>query len=136
MSSFFERNKKKGALALLLLFLKWRKGLAPLLLIVALLMMMSFAPGNLLGICLSGIARVPGGAHFAAAVTWSASKAGIEVGGVPRQQTYKEYVAAFRLAGTQGFAGLLQKRSFKDLIDAFKAAKYDRSVAMNMLFNS
>lgn len=136
MASFFERNKRKSALALLLLFLKWRKGLAPLLLIVALLMLFSFAPGNLMGICLSGLARLPGGAHVAAVVTWSASKVGLEVGGIPHQSAYRDYVAAFRLAGEQGFAGLLQKRSFKELIDAFHAARYDRNAALNLLFHN
>ena len=66
--TFLERNKRKSALALLLLFLRWRKGTGPLLLVVLLLMLVFIAPPNMLGWMVAGLHRMPVvGPHWAEA---------------------------------------------------------------------
>lgn len=103
MSTFFEKNKRKSVLALLLLFLKWRRGLGPMLLMLCLVMFLFIAPANLMGIMVDGISRLPGGSRVAAGITWLAGRAGL-----------------WRGAGDE---------SFDDLLAAFRAARADRSQA-------
>jgi hypothetical protein len=88
MSTFFERNKKKTALAALLLFIRQRKALSALLLLVALASFLFVSPSY-------SLIDLPGGSRLAAGVAWIAGKLGLG----------------------------RDKRSFDELMAAFKAAK-------------
>ena len=70
--SFLERNKKKGLLAALLLFLRGRKTLVVLLLLMLTASMVFLSPS-------SWIARLPGGAQLQAGVAWLAQQVGVDV---------------------------------------------------------
>ncbi len=91
---FLERHKKKGLLAALLLFLRRRQALSLLLLVVLLASTLIAVPSNFL-------IGLPGGSHLAAGVAWLAQKAGVD---------------------TSGW-GLGGKSSFRELMEAFRAAK-------------
>ena len=95
MATFLEKNKKKGALAALLLFLRTRKTVTALLLLVALASFLFVSPSNLL-------LGFPGGARVAAGVAWMAGKMGVDT-------------SKWGLAGG--------KRDYDDLLAAFRAAK-------------
>lgn len=95
MSTFLEKNKKKGALAALLLFIRTRKTVTALLLLVALASFVFVSPSNL-------ILSFPGGARVAAGVAWMAGKIGVDT-------------SKWGLAGG--------KRDYGDLLAAFRAAK-------------
>lgn len=95
MSTFLDKNKKKGALAALLLFIRGRKTVTALLLLVALASFLFVSPSNIL-------LSFPGGARLAAGVAWIAGKAGIDT-------------SKWGLAGG--------KRDYGDLVAAFNAAK-------------
>lgn len=95
MATFFERNKKKSALAALLLFIRTRKTVTALLLLVALASFLFVSPSNI-------ILRFPGGARVAAGVAWIAGKVGVDT-------------SKWGLAGG--------KRDYGDLLAAFRAAK-------------
>lgn len=79
---FIERHKRKSLLALLLLFLRSKRGFGALLLMVMLLMFLFVAPHNLGAL----LARVPGGG-------WIASLLGEH-----NSQDFSELLAAFREA--------------------------------------
>lgn len=96
MSTFFEKHKRKSVLALLLLFLKWRRGLGPMLLMVMLVMFIFIAPANLMGIMVDGLSKLPGGARAAAGVTWIAGRLGLWQGA--GEASFDELLAAFRAA--------------------------------------
>lgn len=102
--TFFERNKRKGLLALLLLLLRWRKGTVPLLVMLLLVMFLFIAPNNLSTLVLYRIAQLPGGWRVAAAITWAGGLVGVDF----------------------GFSGLSDSRSFVDLMAAFEAAREGR----------
>lgn len=98
MSTFFERNKKKSALAALLLFIKQRKGVSALLLLVALSSFLFVSPSYYL-------INLPGGTRLAAGVAWVAGKLGLDtskwgLGG--DKQSFEELMAAFRAAKQGG----------------------------------
>ena len=95
MSTFLEKNKKKSALAALLLFIRTRKTVTALLLLVALASFLFVSPSNL-------ILSFPGGARVAAGVAWIAGKVGVDT-------------SKWGLAGG--------KRDYGDLLAAFRAAK-------------
>ncbi len=94
MSTFLEKNKKKGALAALLFFLRTRKSAAALLLVAALVSFLFAGPSNLL-------LSVPGGVRMAAGAAWLAGKAGVDIskwGLAGGKRGYSELLAAFREA--------------------------------------
>jgi|CXWL01.1.fsa_nt_gi hypothetical protein len=95
MSTFLENNKKKSLLALLLLFLRGRKTVTALFLVVALASFLFITPS-------SYVIRFPGGTRVAAAVAWVAGKLGVDT-------------SQWGLEGG--------KRDFSDLLAAFRAAK-------------
>ncbi|MDD5302789.1 MAG: hypothetical protein PHS14_06725 [Elusimicrobia bacterium] len=95
MSTFLDKNKKKSALAALLLFLRTRKTVTALLLLVALASFLFVSPSNF-------ILSFPGGARVAAGVAWMAGKVGVDT-------------SKWGLAGG--------KRDYGDLLAAFHAAK-------------
>lgn len=95
MTTFLDKNKKKSALAALLLFLRTRKTVTALLLLVALASFLFISPSNF-------ILRFPGGARVAACVAWMAGKIGMDT-------------SKWGLAGG--------KRDYNDLLAAFHAAK-------------
>lgn len=94
---FLERNKKKGLLAALLLFLRQRKALSLLLLVVMLASTIIVMPSYLL-------IDLPGGARLAAGVAWIAQKAGVDTSswGLGGKRSFGELIAAFRAAKTAG----------------------------------
>lgn len=98
MSTFFERNKKKSALAALLLFLRQRKALSALLLLVALASFMFVSPSYYL-------INLPGGTRLAAGVAWMVGKLGLDTskwGLAGDKQSFEELMAAFRAAKQGG----------------------------------
>jgi hypothetical protein len=95
MATFLDKNKKKSALAALLLFLRTRKTVTALLLLVALATFLFVSPSNF-------ILSFPGGARVAAGVAWIAGKVGMDT-------------SKWGLAGG--------KRDYNDLLAAFHAAK-------------
>jgi hypothetical protein len=95
MSTFLDKNKKKSSLAALLLFLKARKSLSALLLLVLIASFLFVSPSYML-------INLPGGARLAAGVAWIAGKLGADT-------------SKWGLAGG--------KRDYSDLVAAFKAAK-------------
>ncbi len=82
MSTFLDRNKKKGALAVLILFIMTRKTVTALLLLVALASFLFVSPPHIL-------LSLPGGARLAAG--WAGGK-----------RDYGDLLAAFRAAKTGG----------------------------------
>lgn len=108
MSTFLEKNKKKSALAALLLFIRTRKTVAALLLLVALASFLFISPSNL-------ILRFPGGARVAAGVAWIAGKVGVDTskwGLAGGKRDYRDLLAAFRSAkeggGKAGWAAFMR----------------------------
>ncbi|MDP3542194.1 MAG: hypothetical protein Q8T11_06940 [Elusimicrobiota bacterium] len=108
MSTFLEKNKKKSALAALLLFIRTRKTVTALLLLVALASFLFISPSNL-------ILRFPGGARVAAGVAWMAGKVGVDTsrwGLAGGKRDYSDLLAAFRSAkeggGKAGWAAFMR----------------------------
>lgn len=108
MSTFLEKNKKKSALAALLLFIRTRKTVTALLLLVALASFLFVSPSNLL-------LSFPGGARVAAGVAWIAGKVGVDTskwGLAGGKRDYDDLLAAFRAAkdggGKAGWAAFMR----------------------------
>jgi hypothetical protein len=108
MSTFLEKNKKKSALAALLLFIRTRKTVTALLLLVALASFLFVSPSNL-------ILSFPGGARVAAGVAWIAGKVGVDTskwGLAGGKRDYNDLLAAFRAAkdggGKAGWAAFMR----------------------------
>ncbi|MCM2303989.1 MAG: hypothetical protein NDJ72_04755 [Elusimicrobia bacterium] len=108
MSTFLEKNKKKSALAALLLFIRTRKTVTALLLLVALASFLFVSPSNL-------ILSFPGGARVAAGVAWIAGKVGVDTskwGLAGGKRDYGDLLAAFRAAkdggGKAGWAAFMR----------------------------
>ncbi len=98
MSTFLEKNKKKSALAALLLFIRTRKTVSALLLLVALATFMFVAPSNI-------VLSFPGGARLAAGAAWVAGKLGVDTskwGLAGGKRDYNDLLAAFRVAKDGG----------------------------------
>ena len=98
MATFIQKNKKKGALAALLLFIRTRKTVSALLLLVVLASILFVSPSNLL-------LSFPGGARVAAGVAWIAGKVGMDTsrwGLAGGNRDYGDLVAAFRAAKSGG----------------------------------
>ncbi|HAZ08776.1 MAG TPA: hypothetical protein DCZ01_09715 [Elusimicrobia bacterium] len=100
-STFLERNKKKGLLAALLLFLRQRKAASLSLLFVLLSSTLFVSPSYIL-------IDMPGGARLAAGVAWIAQKAGVDASrwglGLGGRRSFHELMAAFRTAKEAGSA--------------------------------
>lgn len=99
-NDFLERNKKKGLLALLLLWLRRNPGLSALLLLVALSSFLFVAPAGML-------IDLPGGTRLVAGIAWIASRIGVDTskwGFFARGQrrSYDEFVALLRAAKEGG----------------------------------
>ncbi|HXT00797.1 MAG TPA: hypothetical protein VN915_09005 [Elusimicrobiota bacterium] len=94
-STFLQRNKKKSALGLLLLFLREKKVLVLLVLLVFVASTVFISPS-------SWITGLPGGERFAAGVAWMAGKLGVDVSkwglGGPGKRSYADLLEAFREA--------------------------------------
>lgn len=108
MSTFLEKNKKKSALAALLLFIRTRKTVTALLLLVALASFLFVSPSNF-------ILSFPGGARVAAGVAWIAGKVGVDTskwGLAGGKRDYGDLLAAFRAAkdggGKAGWAAFMR----------------------------
>jgi len=108
MATFLDKNKKKSALAALLLFIRTRKTVTALLLLVALASFLFVSPSNLL-------LSFPGGARLAAGVAWVAGKVGMDTskwGLAGGKRDYGDLVAAFRSAkeggGKAGWAAFMR----------------------------
>lgn len=108
MSTFIQKNKKKSALAALLLFLRTRKTVTALLLLAVLSSFLFVSPSNI-------ILAFPGGARLAAGVAWIAGKAGMDTskwGLAGGKRDYNDLVAAFRAAkdggGKAGWSAFMQ----------------------------
>ncbi len=119
MSTFLDKNKKKSALAALLLFLRTRKTITALLVMVALASFLFVSPSNIL-------LNLPGGARVAAGVAWIAGKAGVDTskwGLAGGKRDYDDLVAAFRAAkdggGKAGWAAFM--RGGGDAADAARS---------------
>lgn len=98
MATFLDKNKKKSALAALLLFLRTRKTVTALLLLIALASFLFVSPSNLL-------LSFPGGARVAATVAWMAGKLGVDTsqwGLAGGKRDYGDLLAAFRSAKEGG----------------------------------
>jgi len=96
--TFFERNKKKSFLGLLLLFLRERKALALLLFVLLLGTLLLASSSDLL-------LHMPGGARLAAGLAWTAQKAGLDVskwGLGAEKKSFRELMSAFRAAKEGG----------------------------------
>ncbi|MBI4060296.1 MAG: hypothetical protein HY403_02580 [Elusimicrobia bacterium] len=109
MATFLEKNKKKTALAGLLLFLRTRKTVGALLLLVALTSFLFVSPSSV-------VLRFPGGARVAAAMAWIAGKMGADTakwGLAGGKRDYRDLVAAFRAAkeggGQAGWAAFMRE---------------------------
>lgn len=98
-NKFFERNKKKGLLGLLLLWMRENRTVTALLLVLALASFVFIAPSAML-------LRLPGGARFVAGIAWLAEKAGMDTskwGFFARgAHSYDDFVAALRTAKENG----------------------------------
>jgi hypothetical protein len=94
-TTFLQRNKRKSALAALLLFLRERKMLALLLFLVLGASTVFLSPS-------SWITGLPGGERFAAGVAWIAGKVGVDVSrwglGFGGKHSYGDLLAQFRAA--------------------------------------
>jgi len=108
MATFLEKNKKKSALAALLLFIRTRKTVTALLLLVALASFLFVSPSNLL-------LHLPGGTRVAAGMAWIAGKIGVDTskwGLAGGKRDYGDLVAAFRAAkeggGKAGWSAFLR----------------------------
>lgn len=94
MSQFFEKNKRKSLLALLLLLLRGKKGVGAMLLMVFLLMFLFVLPQNSLSLFVAGIAaKLPGGQALARRI------------GRGSGTDFSNLMAAFRAARDQRNAG-------------------------------
>ena len=98
-ATFLDRNKKKSLLAALLLFLRQRKMLVLLLFLVLAASTVFLGPST-------WITGFPGGKIFAADVAWIASKMGYDVSrwglGTADKRSYEDLLAAFRAARAGG----------------------------------
>lgn len=99
-SKFFDRNKKKGLLGLLFLWIKENRTVSALLLLVALASFLFVAPSALL-------LNLPGGTKFVAGVAWVASRLGVDTsqwGFLARggARSYDDFVAQLRAAKEAG----------------------------------
>ncbi len=104
MSNFWERNKRKSVWALLLLLLRWRRGVLPLLLVLLFIMFAFVAPSNLMAYFARGLAGLPGGARLAAGISWAGARLGL--GGFGSEaHSFGELLAAFRAAKDARSAG-------------------------------
>jgi hypothetical protein len=101
-NKFLERNKKKGLLALLLLWIKERRALTALLLIVALASFLFIMPA-------ATVLRLPGGTGLVAGIAWLAEKVGVDVSKwgffANGAHSYDDFVAALRAAKQSGSRG-------------------------------
>lgn len=97
-TTFLERNKKKSAWAALLLFLRWKKGLGPLLLLVMLIMLVFISPSNILGFMISGLDKMPFGGHRLAVVLAAATHTPLN----GEKHSFSELMAALKSARTNG----------------------------------
>ena len=98
MATFLEKNKKKSALVALLLFIRTRKTVIALLLLVALASFLFVSPSNLL-------LHFPGGDRAAAGLAWIAGKIGVDTskwGLAGGKRDYGDLLAAFRSAKDGG----------------------------------
>lgn len=98
MATFLDKNKKKSALAALLLFIRTRKTVIALLLLVALASFLFVSPSNLL-------LHFPGGDRAAAGLAWIAGKVGVDTskwGLAGGKRDYGDLLAAFRSARDGG----------------------------------
>lgn len=99
-TKFFDRNKKKGLLGLVLLWIKENRTVSALLLIVALASFLFVAPSAL-------VLDLPGGAKLVAGIAWIASRAGVDTskwgfyakGGA---RSYDDFIAQLRAAKAAG----------------------------------
>ena len=98
-ATFLDRNKKKSLLAALLLLLRQRKMLVLLVFLVMAASAVFLGPS-------SWVTGFPGGRFFAADVAWIAAKMGYDVSkwgiGAADKRSYDDLLAAFRAARTGG----------------------------------
>ena len=94
---FLERNKKKGLLAALLLFFRKRKAVSLLLLVVMLASTIVGTPSYIL-------VDLPGGSRLVAGVAWVAQKVGVDTSswGLRERRSFRDLIAVFRAARTAG----------------------------------
>lgn len=98
MASFIQRNKRKSALAALLLFIRTRKTVSALLLVAILASFLFVSPSSLL-------LHIPFGDRVAAGIAWIAGKVGMDTSGwglAGGKKDYGDLVAAFRAAKDGG----------------------------------
>lgn len=98
MASFIQRNKRKSALAALLLFIRTRKTVSALLLVAILASFLFVSPSSLL-------LHIPFGDRVAAGIAWIAGKVGMDTskwGLAGGKHDYGDLVAAFRAAKDGG----------------------------------
>jgi hypothetical protein len=99
-NKFFDRNKKKSLLGLLLLWIKENRTLSALLLVVALSSFLFIAPSAM-------VLNLPGGTRVVAGIAWLASRMGVDTskwgffarGGA---HSYDDFIAALRQAKENG----------------------------------
>ncbi|MDX6771094.1 MAG: hypothetical protein SF051_16300 [Elusimicrobiota bacterium] len=99
-TKFFDRNKKKSLLGLILLWIKENRTLSALLLLVALSSFLFVAPA-------ATLMNLPGGTKLVAGIAWVASRMGVDTskwgffvkGGA---RSYDDFIAALRQAKESG----------------------------------
>lgn len=99
-NKFFDRNKKKSLLGLLLLWIKENRTLSALLLVVALASFLFVAPSAM-------VLNLPGGTRLVAGIAWLAERMGVDTskwgffarGGA---HSYDDFIAALRHAKENG----------------------------------
>src|SRR5258708_7328059 len=89
-TNFLNREKKKSSWELALFFLRWKRGLAPLGLLVLLVMGVFIAPANVLSTMIDSIARLPMG-HSVAVVL-------ARLTGSDQPQSYSDLMTALKAA--------------------------------------
>jgi len=138
MTRFFERNKRKSALAALLLLLGKRRDLGLLLLMVAVLLFVFVLPANFSSLVAQRLARVPGGSLIAAALGVSKPSFGELLAAFKAARNERQPWEAFlRTAAGAGPASSVDmvRGSRGDLLTGDEASKLGRSRTVSGILN-
>lgn len=102
--NFLERGKSKTLGHRTLAIFQWRRGIAPLLGIVAVVTVLFVMPPEMSSFLLAGLSRLPGGARAASGISWVASSLGLGPAG-GEQGSLAALLAAMRAAKDARNAG-------------------------------
>ncbi|MBI3551523.1 MAG: hypothetical protein HY077_03325 [Elusimicrobia bacterium] len=127
MASFWDRHRQKSKWAALLLLLRWRKGLAPLMLLVVLITGMFSAPSNMVAGLVTALSGTGWGARPAAGLTRFATRVGLS-GFDNSDHSFSALMAALRTAKDSRNAGIgtfLQARAEAPRMDSIGMVRGD-----------